>query len=249
MQAVAFVHLAAFSRSVVPRWALCLGLTFAVGAWLRALFPVRWSTRPHACLFTTPMAVIGSDMFDRFVAQSIEMSFGFLIAHVHATHLDTLSLPRAAALSRLLAWPICMAQCCCWVGEVTDNKLWHAIEESHWAFTFAMHAAVSACAWLLSRHAQLAKIVAGEQQALSRARGVLAMIFLLSVPYVHFMVNVDVPMYYSQYLADEAKGVVYHEPAVGLRLMTSCQHVADDWTGWSEDALWMSLYFGLGPVM
>eukprot|EP00966_Prymnesium_polylepis_P160859 3717487-Prymnesium_polylepis.3 len=63
------------------------------------------------------------------------------------------------------------------------------------------------------------------------------------------MVNVDVPMYYSQYLADEAKGVTYHEPAVGLRLMTACQHVADDWAGWSEDALWMSLYFGLGPVM
>ena len=72
---------------------------------------------------------------------------------------------------------------------------------------------------------------------------------VLGVPYVHFMVTVDIPMYYGQYLNDQAKGTVYYHPADGLRHMLTCQDVADDWAGWSEDALWMSLYFGVGPLM
>ena len=64
---------------------------------------------------------------------------------------------------------------------------------------------------------------------------------------VYFMFTVDVPMYYSQWQADEAKHTQYDSFGPGLLRMLTCQDVADDWAGWQEDATWMFLYFGVGP--
>ena len=101
VQAVLFLRFV--SRSTAPRWARTLGLNFAVGACLRMIFPVRWSSRPWACLFSTPYMFLGSGLFDRLVAHTIEISFGFLVAFTHETHLLTLGRPRSAAVARLCA--------------------------------------------------------------------------------------------------------------------------------------------------
>ena len=38
----------------VPSWALGYVVVFSVAAFVRSAFVVRWSSRPHACLFDTP---------------------------------------------------------------------------------------------------------------------------------------------------------------------------------------------------
>ena len=55
-------------------------------------------------------------------------------------------------------------------------------------------------------------------------------------------------MYYAQWQADEARKTVYDGVLSGLRRMLTCQEVADDWAGWQEDAVWETLYFGVGPL-
>ena len=31
--------------------------------------------------------------------------------------------------------------------------------------------------------------------------------------------------------------------------MTTCQAVADDWAEWEGEAMWQTLYFGVGPLV
>jgi len=183
--------------------------------------------------------VLGSDLFDRLVANCAEVSFGALIAEVSGFHLDILGLRWLPAVARLCAWPIVLAQACCWTGEISDNKLWHVVEESLWGGTFALHTAL-ACAALLQP---------ADGKAAASSRSCLLAIASLSAAYVYFMVAVDIPMYYAQWRADEARGVEYDSAAKGLGRMCRCQHVADDWEGWSEDATWEALYFGVGPLL
>ncbi|EOD39667.1 hypothetical protein EMIHUDRAFT_97839 [Emiliania huxleyi CCMP1516] len=229
------VRFARRSAGAVPSWALGYVVVFSVAAFVRSAFVVRWSSRPHACLFDTPCVtrhsrsaqhtsakptrlalacvdrVLGSDLFDRLVANCAEVSFGALIAEVSGFHLDILGLRWLPAVARLCAWPIVLAQACCWTGEISDNKLWHV--------------------------------------AAAASRSYLLAIAFLSAAYVYFMIAVDIPMYYAQWRADEARGVEYDSAAKGLGRMCRCQHVADDWQGWSEDATWEALYFGVGPLL
>ena len=240
----------AFARreTKVPYWAKFCLVAFALGAHFRSVVPVRWATRPHGCLYESPYRILGGDMLDRFVAQTAEVSLGALVAFTSGTHLDTLGLSRMAALARFCVWPIVLAQCCCWVGEISDNKLWHVFEESLWGSTFSVHALLAAAAWLTTASWSAEPTGKGRSAAAVKARSFLLILGLLCLPYVHFMFTVDVPMYHEQWRTDEAKGTIYDGWGPGLRRMLTCHDVADDWLGWSEDALWMSLYFGVGPI-
>ena len=230
-----------FARShsaVVPGWALFCYVAFCVGALYRSTFPINWSARPHWCLWETPLRIVGGDMADRLVAQTAEVSLGCITAFTSGVHLDKLKRPRTALAARLLSWPIVVAQMSCWVGEITDNKLYHVIEESLWGCTYALHFALAALATLAVR-----------EQAPSMAKTYLFWLAVGCVPYVYFMAAVDVPMYYAQWQADEAKGVVYDGWGPGLYRMLTCQVVSDDWEGWKEDAQWQCLYFGVAPFV
>ena len=328
VQAVIALEFSRRQKDSVPDWARFCFAAFSVGALLRSAFPIRWSTRPHACLIDTPFRVVGGHMFDRVVAQTAEVSFGALVAFSSDHHLAHLGLPRTAAVARACAWPIVLAQCCCWIGEITDNKLWHVYEESLWGSTFAVHAALACFALVMSRggggspippptvspaplrrtwsrprgaassptspprlssmaaaptpkapvptaatpeeaampkEAAVPKAKASTQSkakdatepsaaaeptdaSAATARRFLMWLGLLSAPYVYFMLRVDAPMYYRQWRSDEANGTAYDGWADGLERMLICQEVASDWAGWSEDALWQTLYFGVAPL-
>jgi hypothetical protein len=96
------------------------------------------------------------------------------------------------------------------------------------------------------------------QPAPVRARSLrakLALVAALCLPYVVYMLVIDVPMYHRQWQADEAAGVRYLAFGEGLLRMRSCERVSAVWAvseaevGWSFDWVWMSGYFGLGPVL
>ena len=200
LSTICLVHAALFAKHNVPRWhqlprwASYTGATFVCCAFLRSFFPVNWSVRPHACLLDTPGRIIGGDMFDRFVAQSMELSIGYLMAHANANAAECMGLDRMAAVARLCFWPIAMAQCCCWRGEITDNKWWHVVEESLWGCGFAVHTILSVLA-LVASH--LDDYSVGGTRAL--ARRFYAKVVPLGALYCGYMFAVDIPMYFEQW--------------------------------------------------
>ena len=230
------VRFAFVRAATVPSRARACCVAFSWGVFFRATFPIHWSTRPHWCLWETPLRVFGGDLADRLVAQTAEMSLGCLAAWTSATHLDRLERPRAAAVAGRLWWPIAMAQASCWAGEIMDHKGFHFAEESLWTATFAGHCALAAGTWIAVR-----------DRAPSTAKRSLLYLAMGCIPYLCFMAAIDVPLYYSQWQTDHNHGMAYESWGQGLRRMLRCQHVSDDWNGWQDDVLWQVSYFGVAP--
>ena len=136
----------------------------------------------------------------RFVAQSMELSIGYLMAHANANAAECMGLDRMAAVARLCFWPIAMAQCCCWRGEITDNKWWHVVEESLWGCGFAVHTILSVLA-LVASH--LDDYSVGGTRAL--ARRFYAKVVPLGALYCGYMFAVDIPMYLEQWRCAPAR--------------------------------------------
>jgi hypothetical protein len=206
---------------------------------------VRWSTRPHGCLYTDTWRILGSGMFDRCIAMFAEVNLGALLARTSEVHLRNVGLPNSACLAGWCSLPIVVAQGCCWCGVITDNKIWHVAEESLWGAAFAMHCFLATFGWLHAIRPGQSKQV---EAAASAARMYLLPLGIFTVPYVHFMFSVDVPMYYEQWVADEVRQTAYDSFSAGLTRLLTCNSVADDWAGWADDMNWMRLYFTIGPV-
>jgi hypothetical protein len=65
------------------------------------------------------------------------------------------------------------------------------------------------------------------------------------IAYVTFMFCVDVPMYWSRWLADEAAGRRYLSLAQGMLDVASRRVVSHRWSDWQHEVVWMSLYFSV----
>jgi len=59
------------------------------------------------------------------------------------------------------------------------------------------------------------------------------------------MFAVDVPMYWSRWLADEASGRHYMSIGQGLLDVATRRVVSYQWAVWKSEIAWMSLYFSL----
>jgi hypothetical protein len=64
--------------------------------------------------------------------------------------------------------------------------------------------------------------------------------------YVAFIFIYDVPMYWSRWRADQAKGHEYSSIAAGLADVRRRWMVSYRWEDWRDEVLWMSLYFTFG---
>ena len=64
--------------------------------------------------------------------------------------------------------------------------------------------------------------------------------------YVAFMFLVDVPMYWSRWIADQANARDYLSIAQGVVDASSCKLVSFRWEDWRNEVTWMSLYFSVG---
>ena len=69
---------------------------------------------------------------------------------------------------------------------------------------------------------------------------------VLGLGYALFMVTVDIPMYASRWLADEASGRVYFSLSEGLWDVGARRVVTFAWEDWYAEIPWMSLYFSVG---
>jgi len=135
--------------------------------------------------------------------------------------LQTLSIPVVVLLS--------VAQVFCWGGVLTRNHLWHAIEESLWAVTFAV---VGVALLLTTSHAT-------DQWIWITRSGVVFCFF-----YVLFMVVVDVPMYFKRWRSGE-----YDDQRLSLSAgWSDALHrrvCTRDWKIWKPEVAWLTGYFSI----
>jgi hypothetical protein len=96
---------------------------------------------------------------------------------------------------------IAIAELCSWYSVLTTSNLGHVIEESIWGLSAGL--LVMSLLWIWPR--------------VSRSmRPLLAAWCAAGVAYVAFMFLVDVPMYWSRWMADEASGRGYLSLSQGL---------------------------------
>jgi hypothetical protein len=137
----------------------------------------------------------------------------------------------ALALTPVMVALIAIAEGCSWSAVLTTNYLGNAIEESCWT---AM-AAVLAIALIAIR-----RRTTGAQRGAQLLAGVAG-----CVAYIAFMVDADVSMYWSRWAADTAAHKQYLPIVEGWRDLTHRWVVTGDWSAWSSEIPWMTMYFSV----
>ena len=125
---------------------------------------------------------------------------------------------------------IAIAETCSWYSVLTTSNIGHVAEESIWGLSAALMVASLVAIWPVCDAA---------------VRRLLAVWCAMGVAYVAFMFLVDVPMYWSRWLADEASGRVYLDLAQGLADVSQRWVMSHRWVDWQSEVVWMSLYFSV----
>ncbi len=207
------------------RWLLGLSAAYVLGCAFRSVLPVY--DVPRLCLVDSWLSSV---LVGRSVATVAELSF----AAQWALLLDSAARGAGSAVGRRIAalvLPlIALAETCSWYSVLTTANIGHVAEESLWAVTAALLAAAMLALWPHYR---------------PRHRPLLALLCSAALAYVAFMALVDVPMYWSRWLADQAQGRPYLGLWQGLEDVSLRRVVSHRWEDWRSEMLWMSLYFSL----
>jgi hypothetical protein len=138
---------------------------------------------------------------------------------------------RPGRLASLAVLPlIAVAETCSWYSVLTTSNIGHVVEESLWGISAALLVASLLSMW---------------PRCSPRLRPLLLAMCLTGLAYVAFMFLVDVPMYWSRWVADEAQGRHYLSLAQGVLDTSGRWIVAPQWQVWKSEVLWMSLYFSV----
>ena len=166
----------------------------------------------------------------RSIATVAELAFMALLAMVLRETARGVGSQGVVRLSYLIVPMIAFAECNSWYAVITTNYLGNTIEESTWALSAALMIGGVAAMW--SRLGAAARRVAGPCA-------------LLGLGYVALMVTVDVPMYATRWLADQAAGKEYLSLAAGFHDVATRWHVSFDAAEWRTEMPWMTLYFSV----
>ncbi len=207
------------------RWLLVLSAGYVIGCAYRSFVPV--FDVPRLCLFDSWLASVA---VGRSVATIAELCFVAQWALLLRASSRATGSGFARAASGLLVPMIAVAETCSWYSVLTTSNLGHVIEETLWGV----------CAALL-----VASLVAIWPRCTPRLRSVLAFWCIAGLTYVAFMFLVDVPMYWSRWLADEASGRHYLSLAQGLMDVSGRWVVSHRWDDWKSEVAWMTLYFSV----
>ena len=201
---------------------------YLIGSAVRALYPVNWEVRPHACMFNTWAdrfvgRVLGGELIDRVLAMVMELAIAHLVCSAISDVCLVHARTRSAKLARSCQIPVVIAQLTCWVGVVTDNKAFHIVEESLWAAAFAVLLVVAA--------STLEHVVRHHPSEVGQ-RWLLSAVCPLITLYLLFLFVHDIPMYVRQWLSDEEKGVQYNAIGDGLQALLRCDAVERSFGLW-----------------
>jgi hypothetical protein len=125
---------------------------------------------------------------------------------------------------------IVIAETCSWYAVLTTSNLGHVAEESLWGLSAAL---------------LVMSLVAIWPRCNAALRPLLAAWCAAGIAYVAFMFVVDVPMYWSRWIADEASGRHYLSITQGMLDASERWIVSYRWEDWKNEMAWMSLYFSV----
>ena len=222
--AVAHLH---YADDEAPwRLQLALSALYVFGCVFRSMLPVY--DAPRIVLVDSPLSSV---MVGRSVATVAELCFASQWAlMLHAMALPGHS-PLAQAVSLALMPLIVPAEACSWYAVLTTRQRGHAVENSIWGLSAALMVA--------------GLLVIGPHRIAELYLPTLAWC-IGGAAYVGFIFLIDVPMYWSRGLADEASERPYLSITQGLVDICRRRIVSYRWEDWRSEMLWMSLYFTLG---
>ena len=195
---------------------------YMFGCAFRSVFPVY--DIPRLCVVCPR---VSSVLVGRSVATVAEIAF----AAQWAVYLHGSSLEMVRAVSLTLVPLICIAEICSWHAVLTTRNLGHVFENALWGISAALVTA------------GLAAIAVHHSGGRSPMFFVWAACGLL---YVAYMFVVDVPMYWSRWRSDQARGRPYLSIAVGLGELARPSRKSRLWQHWKSEVIWMTLYFSVG---
>ena len=208
------------------RLQLLLSAGFALGCAFRSVLPVY--DVPRICLFDSWLCSV---IVGRSVATAAELCFAaqwaLLLREYSRSTGSLVSAVSAAAVVPL----IIIAELCSWYSVVTTSNLGHVAEESIWGL----------CAALL-----VASLVSILRRCERSLRPLIATWCAAGIVYVTYIFLIDVPMYWSRWIADETHGRLYLSIGHGLRDISERWMVSHRWEDWQSELVWMSLYFSVG---
>lgn len=205
------------------RLQLLLSAGYVLGCAYRSALPV----------YDVPRIVLvdswlSSVIVGRSVATFAELCF----AAQWALLLRQISRATGSRIGHATAWVmvplIAVAELWSWYAVLTTANFGHVVEESLWGLAAVL---------------LVASLVAVWPRCSPSMRPLLAAWCAAGIAYVAFMFLVDVPMYWSRWLADEASGREYMGLAQGMLDAAGRWTVSHRWQDWHTEATWMSLYF------
>jgi hypothetical protein len=207
------------------RYQLFLAAAYVLGCGYRAILP-----RADVQRMTLLDSWVTSVLVGRSVATVAELCFVVqcaLLLHVVARSVGSRF---GVAVAWLIVPLIAVAEVCSWFAVLTTSYLGHAIEESLWAVSAALLVVSSLAVWSRCRAGWRPFLAAG---------------IVMGTGYVAFMCAVDVPMYVSRWLADEAQGRAYLSLGQGFTDVWARRCVTFGWEDWHAEIPWMTLYFSV----
>ena len=207
------------------RWQIILAAGYVFGCAYRSVLPV--FDVPRICLFDTwfSSAIVG-----RSVATFAELCF----AAQWALLMGELSRASGIRFGKLAANSIvpliAVAEMFSWHAVLTTANAGHVVEETLWGVGAMLVLAGLAAHWLHCKR---------------ESRPMLAATCAAAATYAAYLFLVDVPMYWSRWIVDEASGRAYFSIAEGFRDASSRWVVSGHWDVWRSEVLWMSMYFSV----
>jgi hypothetical protein len=218
-------HHATADVDALRRWQLILSAGYVFGCAYRSVFPV--FDVPRLALFDTGLSSV---VVGRSVATLAELCFVAQWAlMLRATSRATDSPMGKTAAAAMLPL-IVIAELFSWYSVLSTSNLGHVVEESIWGLCAALMVLSLAALW---------------SRCAAPWRPLLATWCVAGAVYVAYMFLVDVPMYWSRWLADEASGRGYLSLAQGLADVSGRWTVSHRWDDWKSEVVWMSLYFSV----
>ena len=207
------------------RLQLILSAGYVLGCAYRSALPVFDVQR--ICLFDSWLSSV---IVGRSVATVAELCFVTQWALL-MREISQVMQSKPGRLAAMAVVPlIAVAETCSWYSVLTTSNIGHVIEESLWGVS-AMLLVIS----LLSMWPRSSR----------RLRPLLLAMCLTGIAYVAFMFLVDVPMYWSRWVADEASGRHYLSLSQGVLDTSGRWVVSQQWHVWKSEVIWMSLYFSI----
>lgn len=185
---------------------------------------------------------ISTPILGRITATVAELSFikflvlitGTILTNFYNTQGKISAIKHLMFANGLIFPAILVAQVVCWVGIITTDPSWNALEESIWSLFAITKLLIYAILYFIIIGIKLPTFQT------SMVKTAIPFIFIGLLSYVGFMLIVDVPMYMKRAKKHNGKYLSFIQ---GLKDLLKCKKVTLSYQTWKEEIPWLTMYF------